>query len=212
MRRTVRVILRTLLAAACLFILVHVVVYIVYTPTCDGLDVSHHNRSIEAPGQQISFIIAKATEGDNYVDPDYARYRTYARERGLKFGAYHFMSTRTSAAEQFDNYRNTVGRDIDIIPVLDVESHKGMKRLSRSEMRAFVKEWSDLCRGYYGRAPIIYCNNMYRLYYFMDMDNPMWIDSKTAHPWLPCAIHQYTNNGDTLDYNHLLTDLTNLCL
>lgn len=211
MKKTVKIVLGALGTAVILFVLIHVVIYFIYRPTCDGIDVSHHNNSIEI-AQPISFVIAKATEGDSFVDPDFEHYREYARTHGLKFGAYHFMSTRTPATRQFENFRNTVGDDIDIIPVLDVEGHKGMKRLSINEMRKLVNEWSLLCQETYGKLPIIYCNDVYRLIYFVGFDNLMWIDSKSHQPLFPCAIHQYTNNDDTLDYNHLLTDIDNILL
>lgn len=211
MKRLLKISAGVLATVAILFVVTHLAIYCTYRPTCDGIDVSHHNDSIEI-AEPISFVIAKATEGDNFVDPDFERYREYARTHGLKFGAYHFMSTRTPARRQFENFKNTVGDDIDIIPVLDVEGHKGMKRLSISQMRHLVNEWSKLCLESYGKLPIIYCNDSYRILYFMGFDNPMWIDSKSHQPLLPCAIHQYTNNDDTLDYNHLLTDLNNILL
>lgn len=184
-----------------------------YTPTFDGVDLSHHNR-IEHHSEKIAnvaFMIAKATEGSDWVDPTYKKHKKYATKHDIKFGAYHFLSKTSPISDQFNLFRKTVGKDIDIIPCVDIEKTAG-KHWSRRQARKAIKEWSDSCLSYYGRYPIIYCNDYYRIFYFLDMPNPFWISNWHTRPLTNCVIHQYTSNDETLDYNHLMTDLTNILL
>lgn len=182
----------------------------IYSPKCDGLDVSHHN-ALDLSKYDIQFIIAKATEGNRMKDRKFQKYKEYAKANDLKFGAYHFLTWETSAKEQFENYKSKVGRDIDIIPCLDIEKNKNQE-WSYKRARKFAKEWSILCKEYYGVYPIIYCNDYYRAIYFYDMPNKFWICNWKGKPIIDynCVIHQYTNNNNTIDFNHLRTDIKNI--
>lgn len=193
---------------------VYTVDRLAYTPTMDGIDVSHHNvdHGFIMPEPEPRFIIAKATEGSVMRDRNFIELRRIARFADAMFGAYHFLSTATPASIQFANYVETVGDNIDIIPILDVEKHAGMRNLSRKEMRALVREWSRLCKERYGEYPIIYCTDLYRIRYFLDFPNKFWICNLWTKPLTPAVIHQYTHNGNTLDYDHLLVPLSDILL
>ncbi|MDE5882968.1 MAG: hypothetical protein K2H60_14710 [Muribaculaceae bacterium] len=205
--------LKITLLLTSVLVMVFSIWYFSYSPSCDGIDVSHYNTINESTEgiDQINFIIAKATEGSDHIDTKYLKHKKYAYENGIKFGAYHFLSKISPIADQFENYKRVVGKDIDIIPCLDIEQING-KHWGRGEARKAVKEWSTLCLDYYGKYPIIYCNDFYRIFYFSDMLNQFWISNWHTRPFTKCAIHQYSNNDETIDHNHLLTDLENICL
>lgn len=63
-------------------------------PRVDAIDLSHWNTvknfsDVERAG--VVGVIHKASEGDSYVDDDYASRKDAAFEAGLLWGAYHFM-------------------------------------------------------------------------------------------------------------------------
>lgn len=185
-----------------------------YNPTCNGIDVSHYNDIDRLSADivaDLQFIIAKATEGSTLVDRKYKKHRAFAVSKNIKFGAYHFLTKQSPVSEQFEHFKNTVGKDIDIVPCVDIEKvnnkHWGMK-----EARKAIKEWSELCKEYYGKYPIIYCNDFYRIAYFYDMPNQFWITNWHFRPLTKCAIHQFSNNNETLDYNYLNININEICL
>lgn len=180
-----------------------------YHPVCMGIDVSHHNNILSGNAPEtyknldsLQFLIAKSTQGSGFVDDKFEKHRRFARQNGWKFGAYHFLTREHDASEQFENFRKAVGKDIDIIPCLDIERYDE-KAWGRSEARKQLKEWNERCKAYYGVYPIVYCNEFYRIAYFHDMPNKFWISNWVTKPLLPCAIHQYTSNDETLDYDYL---------
>lgn len=196
-----------------------VIEQITYHPVCDGIDVSHYNNIVskrDVPNSysvvdSVLFMVAKATEGSVLKDSKFHIHKRYANERGIKFGAYHFLTREDSPKAQFENFRNVVGRNIDILPCLDIEKY-GNKNWNYSQVRKYAEEWSNLCKEYYGVHPIIYCTDFYRIVFFYDMPNQFWINNWYLKPLTTCAIHQYSNNGETLDYNHLNTDINNLLI
>lgn len=126
----------------------------------DGIDVSHHNGTIRwgevAKEKRIQFVYIKATEGRSRKDHAYKRNIRRARAQGLRCGAYHFMSSRSSAKDQFANFASVVDKqEMDLIPVIDIEP-SGCKGWSRSEIRENLREFIRLCKEHYGVSPIIY--------------------------------------------------------
>lgn len=57
----------------------------------NGIDVSNNNGKISLDMEGLDFVIAKCTEGSAFVDNTYTWYQTQARQRGLHFGAYHYL-------------------------------------------------------------------------------------------------------------------------
>ena len=130
----------------------------------EGLDISHHNVVTDWKAVKADFIFIKATEGSNWVDPDWKRNQRGARAAKIPLGAYHFMTTSSDAASQFENFRRTVHRDaIDLIPVLDIEKQTPGHILSRRDLQAQVRIWVDLCEQYYGKKPILYSKQAFYL-------------------------------------------------
>jgi hypothetical protein len=78
-----------------------------------GIDLSNHNKVKNWSEIEADFIILKATEGSTFTDKQFASYRAKAIELGIPVGAYHFMTTSSSADKQFKHFSRVVGDSID---------------------------------------------------------------------------------------------------
>ena len=105
-----------------------------------GIDVSMHNGNINfnaVKNNDINVVIAKATEGVNYIDPFLGQHYNGAKAAGINIGFYHFMSEKTSPTQQATDFWNAIkDKQFNIIPALDIETNN----MGRS-----AKEISDRC-------------------------------------------------------------------
>lgn len=192
-----------------------------------GIDISHHNiindwSDVAEDG--VSFVFAKATEGATYQDNKFTGSIRGARAAGLKVGAYHFLTTSSSATAQFDNFKSVVKKsDIDLCPVLDAEIMTKGHAMTDKEYVKHVRTWVDLCKAHYGKAPILYCSIEHYRKYFKGhfKDCKFWcgdVDAKKSYADLVhWVMWQYTigpvkGSAGYLDLNMLgpgvkLTDL-----
>jgi GH25 family lysozyme M1 (1,4-beta-N-acetylmuramidase) len=125
-----------------------------------GVDISHHQPgNLDLAGAKrrgLKWLYHKATEGDMYEDPNYARRRAEARAAGLPFGAYHFARAESKAdgtaeARRFITYaRPTAG---DLRPALDLETTEG---LSMAALREFAEAFIAEVERLVGVKPIVY--------------------------------------------------------
>ena len=122
-----------------------------------GIDLSHHNEISDWSRLDVDFIYLKATEGTGWVDPLFNDYLKKARRHDIPVGDYHFMTTASSAKEQFASFKADVPEDlIDLVPVLDIERQSKGHILSKKQLQKHVLEWCRLCKHHYGSYPIIY--------------------------------------------------------
>ena len=178
-----------------------------------AIDISHHNTDVEAKLEKYKphIVIAKASEGVSFKDPKFNDYFQLCQKRKILFGAYHFLSFDKDIKNQFQNFCSVVkvGNNqykIALKPVLDVERNSGKQTPEAKEIRRMVKEFGQLCYKEFGCYPIIYCNEIYRWYYFAYgfREYTFWIRNTIAVPLLPCAIHQYKEDkGINLDFNRI---------
>lgn len=133
-----------------------------------GIDVSNHNGRIDfgrVRADGISFVIAKASEGEGYRDPSFAQRIGAARRAGLKVGAYHFFRKKADGRAQAANFAAALkGRKLDLPIVIDVEDwsndHMVDDASTLSRLRAMVAALK--ARGY---KVMIYTNgDGYRKY------------------------------------------------
>lgn len=90
-------------------------------------------------GNELQFAIAKATEGDDYQDPEYERHVNLARKHNMVLGAYHFLDPDDDIEGQVDNFLSTTD-GLFIQPdfyVLDVEK----PGISPLEVAVFVADF-----------------------------------------------------------------------
>ncbi len=125
-----------------------------------GIDVSHWQGTIDwvqvaASGQR--FAIAKATEGQTYVDPTYATNKAAAAAVGIAFSAYHFAKpddTPSDAILEADHFVDLAQLGPgNLIPALDIERTGG---LSQTELTAWILAWVGRVAERLGVRPMVY--------------------------------------------------------
>lgn len=162
-----------------------------------GIDVSHWQGSpdwaaVKADG--VRFAIAKATDGRNFVDNQYARNRAQADALALPFTAYHYArpdATANDAVLEADHFVNTAmlkGRHL--LPVLDLEEDT----LGPKKLRAWAKAWLTRVQQRLGVKAIIYTSpafwveKMGNTRWFADNGYRLWIAHwYAAQPSVPAA-------------------------
>jgi lysozyme len=121
-----------------------------------GIDVSHDQQTVSWPavvqaGYVFTFI--KATDGETYVDPDFAQNWAGAKAADLLRGAYHFFRAEDSPQAQVDLFWKTVGGNGELPLVVDVEESMGVSAPTLiSNLTQFLEELQQAS----GRTPMIY--------------------------------------------------------
>lgn len=112
----------------------------------------------------VSFVYIKSTEGisvrNKYYPGDYVQ----ARKHGIRTGAYHFWSVRTSGASQAEFFlKNTRFNKGDLPPVLDIEPSKAqIEQMGGAEnMFRHIRTWLKMVEKRVGVKPILYVNQMF---------------------------------------------------
>ncbi len=140
----------------------------------NGIDISHHQGNVDwttvANDGRVQYVYLKATEGATMQDSMYIKNRDAARNAGLKVGAYHYMTMMSSAKEQFENFTNVVGQDIDLLPMLDLEPSK--RKYSLETIRLRADSIMGMMVAHYGVKPMLYCTRD-RYYIVCDDAQPM---------------------------------------
>ena len=112
----------------------------------------------------VSFVYIKSTEGTSIRNRFYLNDYAQARKHDIRTGAYHFWSVRTGGAEQATYFiRNTLFREGDLPPVLDVEPTNAQIAQSGGAERLFreIRVWLKAVERHTGVKPILYVNQMF---------------------------------------------------
>ena len=156
-----------------------------------GIDVARYQENIDfrqAFASGMHFVFMKATEGRDYVDPNFRQNWVRAREAGMPRGAYHFMTWCSPASEQAAWFAQNVPNDPDALPpVLDLEWNNLSScktKPSRAEALEKVRYMLEAMERHTGKLPIIYTDiNFHRDVlegeYF---PNAFWLRSTAAEP------------------------------
>ena len=119
----------------------------------------------------VSFVYIKSTEGtsirNRYFVNDYAQ----AKRQGIKVGAYHFFSLKSTAQAQATYFlQHTLIRHDDFPPVLDVEpTDAQIKQIGGGEeLLRRVRQWLQMVESRTGKRPILYINQMFVNKYMQD--------------------------------------------
>lgn len=167
-----------------------------------GIDVSRHQKQIDwtrVAADDVTFAILKATEGGDWVDPQFSQNLEQARSAGLTVGAYHFYRFNKTGEEQARNFLRVVPPHADLLPpVVDIEfSGNGPDRPSVEELRRELAAYLDLVETAYGKPAVIYIiGEALDIYREALPDRTLWVRSLLNHPghenWL---YWQYHNMG-----------------
>ena len=158
-----------------------------------GVDISRYQGKVDFERLRAGgahFVFIKATEGADYVDPNFAANWRGARAAGLPRAAYHFMYWCSFASEQAKWFMQNVPNDPDALPpILDVEwnnhSQNCTKRLSRDEAFAKVELMLEAMERYTGKLPIIYTDMTFHrdVLAGRNLPNTYWLRSVAAEPY-----------------------------
>ncbi len=162
-----------------------------------GIDVSHWNGSILqdiGKDDSLSFAICKATQGVNFVDPDFRMNWSLIGEKNWIRGAYHFYEFGVDPLFQARHFWETIedlGRT-DIAPILDVEqmSLPGNETVPLAKLQVDLLLFLDALELHFDRTPIIYADLDFANTY---LSNPLfahydlWLGeySKAIEPQIP---------------------------
>ena len=118
--------------------------------TMNGIDVSNWQAGLNISDVACDFVIAKATEGLNFVDKYCDKFIQQAIKLGKPFGFYHFARPTNDAVREaeyfYNNCRGYFGKGI---PILDWES-------GNTSNTAWAKRWLDRVYQISGVKPVIY--------------------------------------------------------
>lgn len=125
---------------------------------------------------QLSFIIAKASEGTHLTDPYYSYNRKESKiHTYIAFGAYHYFLPNKDVQKQADLFIRTAQlEEGDLRPVIDIEETRGM---NFEKIRTKLQEFCDILETHYGEKPIIYSNKDFLLKIIGEgfKDYPIWV-------------------------------------
>lgn len=163
-----------------------------------GIDVSKYQGKINwtkvAKSGKAKFVYIKATEGTSIKDPYYKTNLEGARKAGLKVGSYHLYSSKTSAYDQFANFKSVVSKKKqDLIPVLDIE-----QRYDKGLYMARVDKLLELMEKEYGVKPIIYTSESVYLHHFSGKKYAkyhIFIANYKCKPAVRYTLWQHTSKG-----------------
>ena len=186
----------------------------------DMIDVSSWQTGINVTTSGAQIVVAKATEGVGYVNPDCDRVVQDALAAGQGVGVYHFAHTENNAVSEanyfIDHTRGYVGKGI--VPILDWEP-------SAPWDTGWALTWLRTVEAAWGTKPIIYMNqsteNSYDWSAVVANDYGLWIAAYTlgytpiygfnppaAQPtlyhWPFAAAWQYTSTGYVGDWGGAL--------
>lgn len=116
----------------------------------NGIDISNWQKGINISALQgVDFVIAKATEGLGYTDPQCDTFIQSALKAGKLIGFYHFARENNATAEADFFIAQTKGYQGKGIPVLDWETEQSV---------SWVNEWVRRYHDVTGVWPWIYGN------------------------------------------------------
>ena len=167
--------------------------------TAQCIDVSRFQgtinwRKVKASGK-VKFAYIKATEGTTIQDPQYKRNIDSARAAGILVGSYHLYSKKTTAYQQFNNFKAVVKKSKqDLVPVLDIE-----ERYSKDLYIARVDKLLELMEKEYGVKPMIYTSEKVYWTHFSGKKYKayhIFIANYRRYPSTRFTLWQYTERGN----------------
>lgn len=171
-----------------------------------GIDISHHQGEInwdellyeEKFDTIIQFVYCKATEGSTHLDTKWEENRKKLNNSGIPNGAYHFFVTKDEPLPQVAHFLNYwKKREVDLPPVLDVET----EGISDNDLRKKMEIWLKEVEKKTGMRPIIYTSFNFFDTKFKNFfpDYKFWIAAYSRKPDCindPRILHwQYSESG-----------------
>lgn len=179
----------------------------------NGIDISHWQGGLNLDAVPCDFMIAKATEGVNYVDPTCDKFVQAAIRKGIKWGFYHFIDQSDIIAQAdffVDNCKNYFGHGIAVVDYEMYGLEQGAANLERfidrvhektgvwvmvyvSQSVTHEQDFSSICKK---------CALWLAQY---GSNNPTGYQSEPWHKapnyWGAISMHQYTSHGQLDGYS-----------
>ena len=170
-----------------------------------GIDISNYQAGLSLDNVACDFVIIKATEDTNFVDPFCDGFVQDAIRLGLSWGVYHFArygNAKEQARFFIENIRGYIGHGV---LYLDMEDN------SIPDWAKFATDFVDEVERLTGVTPMIYCSAS-ELQRFRGSTIPnrcglwlagyphpsdVWIDEKCPYnidPWRYVAVWQFTSD------------------
>lgn len=162
-----------------------------------GIDISKWNGNAAAeidPGDSITFIICKATEGTTIIDPDFDNNWQIIKAKKSILGTYHFYQVSDDPVKQAQHFLSTVGSkgQADMVPIVDIEqgsippSVQPQESALQNNLLQFLSYIEEKCNC----IPMIYTNTGFADQYLMNnvfSKYPLWLAaySNAKNPQLP---------------------------
>lgn len=200
----------------------------------NGIDIASYQAGIDLSVVPCDFVIIKATQGTNYINPDYSRAYNQAIAQGKLVGIYHY-ATGVGATAEADYFVKYVGSRVNnAILVLDWENGSGVAANTAFNSVSYAKSWLDRVYQLTGVRPLIYmsksvCNQFswssiskdyglwvaqYANYNRTGYQTNPWTDNSGYGSWSGPVIFQYSSSGllngwsGNLDLNVAYMDAT----
>ena len=160
-----------------------------------GIDISNWQGDVAweaVKGAGIGFAYLQATQGLNFIDPNFDENVKGIRAAGLPYGAYHFFRPNDDAEKQAELFlRITKGKLGALPPMLDVEITAG---LPAEKIGAGAKRWLEIVENAVGCTPLVYS---YGSFWEKNLrvavgDYPLWMAEYAAKPRLPAGKERWT--------------------
>jgi lysozyme len=169
-------------------------------------DIAQHQTNCDfraAKSAGLEAVIIKATQGVNFVDPQFRNHLAGAQAAGLMIGAYHF-GTASDAVGQADDFLKAVNPGPDTLLALDYEENPSGTQMTIPIAEKFVARVHEKT----GRFPVFYCGHLFK----EQMGNakhplfaqcPLWLAAYVRDPapfvqktWVDWTLWQHTNGTD----------------
>jgi lysozyme len=156
-----------------------------------GIDIARYQGNVDfdaARASGIHFVYMKGTEGKDYIDPNFTQNWRKAKASGMAYGAYHFMTWCSTAAEQARWFVKNIPADPSALPpVLDLEwnNHSSCKnKWGKEDILEKVRVMLDAMERHTGKMPVIYTDIAFHRDILAGerFDNAFWLRSTAAEP------------------------------
>jgi lysozyme len=125
-----------------------------------GIDVSNHQGTIDwiqVANDDVSFAYIKATEGQDFVDKQFATNWAKSSEAGIPRGAYHFFTLCSSGADQAENFLKVVPTDPTALPpAVDLEFAGCTKRPDNATVQRELSTFMTTVEDRVGKPLVAY--------------------------------------------------------
>jgi lysozyme len=169
-----------------------------------GIDVSRYQGNInwtQVKQAGIRFAFIKATEGTDYVDPNFAANWREAKEKGVARGAYHFFRPAQDGKTQAEHFLKHLDfAKGDLPPVLDLEVTDDV---NATAIRREALEWLETVEKATGKRPLVYTLPHYARSYLDGKlaKYPLWVVDLTflwpseSPGWESWTFWQHSHRG-----------------